>query len=99
VLSEGVLCGSRVAYRYGRKELMLWGNASVRLPVALHLVLQAVSPCRQRAHDCVDAWCSSRLKKAALKLDQITGSELVCCHETIPFCARPFILQPTLWWH
>jgi hypothetical protein len=85
VLSEGVLCGSRVAYRYGRKELMLWGNASVRLPVALHLVLQAVSPCRQRAHDCVDAWYSSRLKKAALELDQITGSELMCCHGTTPF--------------
>jgi hypothetical protein len=81
VLSEGVLRGSRVSWRCGQKELMLWGNTSVRLPVALHPVLQAISPCRQRAHDCVDAWYSSRLKKAALKLDQITGSELMCCHD------------------
>src|SRR5215204_4035990 len=75
---------SRAAWRCDRKELVLWGNTSVRLPVTLHLVLQAVSPCRQRTHDCVDAWCSSRLEKTALKLDQITGSELVCCHETTP---------------
>src|ERR687897_157554 len=75
---------SRVAWRCDRKELMLWGNTSVRLPVALHLILQAVSPGRQRTHDCVNAWCSSRLKKTALKLDQITGSELMCCHGTTP---------------
>ena len=76
---------SRVAWRCNRKELMLWGNTSVRLPVALHLILQAVSPCRQRTHDCVNAWCSSRLEETALKLDQITGSELMCCHGTTPF--------------
>jgi hypothetical protein len=98
-LGKGVLHGWHVARRCGRKELMLWCNTSVRLPVTLHLILQAVRPCRQRAHNCVDAWCSSRLKKAALKLDQITGSELVCCHETTPFFARPSILQPTLWRH
>src|SRR3954466_3083632 len=68
---------------------MLWSNTSVRLAVALHLILQPISPRRQRSHDCVDAWCSSRLKKAALKLDQITGSELVCCHETTPISRSP----------
>src|SRR3954451_5151404 len=77
---------------------MLWSNTSVRLAGALHLILQPISPRRQRAHDCVDTWCSSTLKKAALKLDQMTGSELVCCHET-PYFARPFIVQPILWRH
>ena len=91
---------SRVAWRCDRKELMLWGNTSVRLPVALHLILQAVSACRQRTHDCVNAWCSSGLEETALKLDQITGSELMCCHGTTPlFFARPPILRPTLWRH
>jgi hypothetical protein len=75
---------SRVACRCDRKELMLWGNTSVRLPVALHLILQAVSPCTQRTHNCVNAWCSSRLEKTAVELDQITGSELMCCHGTTP---------------
>ena len=85
---------SRVAWRCDRKELMLWGNTSVRLPVALHLILQAVSPWRQRAHDCVDAWCSSRLKKATLKLYQITGSELMCCHKTTPLFRQALSYSP-----
>jgi hypothetical protein len=57
---------------------MLQCYASVRLHIALNLVLLlAVRARRQCTDHCVDARGGSRLKKPSLKLHQVTGLELV----------------------
>ena len=91
---------SRVAWRCDRKELVLWGNTSVRLPVTLHLVLQAVSPCRQRTHDCVNAWCSSRLGENRAEIGPNYRERTCVLSWNYPLVfARPPILPATLWRH
>jgi hypothetical protein len=73
---------------------MFEGDTSVRLHFTLDVVMKlAVRAGGQSAHNRIDARRASWLEKAGLKLDEVTGLELVRHVERAPSRVR----RPSIW--